>query len=151
MRRGLRKSKEPDSHLPEVSSAWRHLCLLAGIGTLPGAFVRASRLSRHHRAGPSASLDKSAAYLVWSRYYTNSACMSRHIAVDQALHNDHIPPDPLKLPMFLIYPHFAKPNRPHQRPADHILEVGIYEKHGQLEGVWRDVVIVERLIDRNVS
>jgi L-amino acid N-acyltransferase YncA len=30
-------------------------------------------------------------------------------------------------------------------------EVGIYEKHGQLEGVWRDVVIVERLIDRNVS
>ena len=30
-------------------------------------------------------------------------------------------------------------------------EVGIYEKHGQLEGAWRDVVIVERLIDRNVS
>jgi phosphinothricin acetyltransferase len=30
-------------------------------------------------------------------------------------------------------------------------EVGIYEKHGQLEGVWRDVVIVERLIDHNVS
>lgn len=25
-------------------------------------------------------------------------------------------------------------------------EVGIYEKHGQLGGVWRDVVIVERLI-----
>jgi phosphinothricin acetyltransferase len=25
-------------------------------------------------------------------------------------------------------------------------EVGIYEKHGQLDGVWRDVVIVERLI-----
>jgi L-amino acid N-acyltransferase YncA len=24
-------------------------------------------------------------------------------------------------------------------------EVGIYEKHGQLDGVWRDVVIVERL------
>jgi phosphinothricin acetyltransferase len=23
-------------------------------------------------------------------------------------------------------------------------EVGIYEKHGQLDGVWRDVVIVER-------
>ena len=25
-------------------------------------------------------------------------------------------------------------------------EVGIYEKHAQLEGVWRDVVIVERLL-----
>jgi len=25
-------------------------------------------------------------------------------------------------------------------------EVGIYEKHGQLDGQWRDVVIVERLI-----
>jgi phosphinothricin acetyltransferase len=25
-------------------------------------------------------------------------------------------------------------------------EVGIYEKHGQLDGVWRDVVIVERLL-----
>ena len=25
-------------------------------------------------------------------------------------------------------------------------EVGIYEKHGQLEGTWRDVVIVERLL-----
>jgi L-amino acid N-acyltransferase YncA len=24
-------------------------------------------------------------------------------------------------------------------------EIGIYEKHGQLDGVWRDVVIVERL------
>jgi L-amino acid N-acyltransferase YncA len=29
-------------------------------------------------------------------------------------------------------------------------EVGIYEKHGQLDGAWRDVVIVERLIDRNL-
>jgi L-amino acid N-acyltransferase YncA len=28
-------------------------------------------------------------------------------------------------------------------------EVGIYEKHGRLEGVWRDVVIVERLIPAN--
>ena len=27
-------------------------------------------------------------------------------------------------------------------------EVGIYEKHGQLDGVWRDVVIVERLLGR---
>ena len=24
--------------------------------------------------------------------------------------------------------------------------VGIYEKHGQLDGVWRDVVIVEKLL-----
>jgi L-amino acid N-acyltransferase YncA len=30
-------------------------------------------------------------------------------------------------------------------------EVGIYEKHGKLDGVWRDVVIVERLISANVS
>jgi len=29
-------------------------------------------------------------------------------------------------------------------------EVGTYEKHGQLDGVWRDVVIVERLIERNI-
>jgi len=26
-------------------------------------------------------------------------------------------------------------------------EVGTYEKHGQLDGIWRDVVIVERLLD----
>ena len=25
-------------------------------------------------------------------------------------------------------------------------EVGVYEKHGRLDGVWRDVIIVERLI-----
>lgn len=25
-------------------------------------------------------------------------------------------------------------------------EVGVYEKHGQLDGVWRDVIIVERLL-----
>lgn len=25
-------------------------------------------------------------------------------------------------------------------------EIGIYERHGQLEGVWRDVVIVEKLL-----
>jgi phosphinothricin acetyltransferase len=30
-------------------------------------------------------------------------------------------------------------------------EVGIYEKHGQLDGVWRDVVIVERIIPRNLG
>lgn len=30
-------------------------------------------------------------------------------------------------------------------------EVGIYEKHGKLDGVWRDCVIVERLISANVS
>ena len=28
-------------------------------------------------------------------------------------------------------------------------EVGIYEKHAQLDGKWRDVVIVERLIPEN--
>ncbi|MBI3822462.1 MAG: N-acetyltransferase [Planctomycetes bacterium] len=27
-------------------------------------------------------------------------------------------------------------------------EVGTYEKHGQLDGVWRDVIIVERLLHR---
>lgn len=26
-------------------------------------------------------------------------------------------------------------------------EVGVYEKHGQLDGVWRDVVIVEKLLN----
>jgi L-amino acid N-acyltransferase YncA/predicted N-acetyltransferase YhbS len=30
-------------------------------------------------------------------------------------------------------------------------EVGVYEKHGQLDGVWRDVVIVERLIEANLA
>jgi L-amino acid N-acyltransferase YncA len=29
-------------------------------------------------------------------------------------------------------------------------EAGIYEKHGRLDGVWRDVVIVERLIPANL-
>jgi L-amino acid N-acyltransferase YncA len=29
-------------------------------------------------------------------------------------------------------------------------EAGVYEKHGKLDGVWRDVVIVERLIPENV-
>ena len=29
-------------------------------------------------------------------------------------------------------------------------EVGIYRKHGKLDGVWRDVVIVERLIEKNI-
>ena len=29
-------------------------------------------------------------------------------------------------------------------------EVGIYEKHGRLDGVWRDVVIVERLLMDNL-
>ena len=28
-------------------------------------------------------------------------------------------------------------------------EIGIYEKHGRLDGAWRDVVIVERLIEAN--
>lgn len=30
-------------------------------------------------------------------------------------------------------------------------EVGVYEKHAQLDGVWRDVVIVERLITANLT
>ena len=30
-------------------------------------------------------------------------------------------------------------------------EVGIYEKHGQLDGVWRDVVIVELLLTANLK
>ena len=30
-------------------------------------------------------------------------------------------------------------------------EVGVYEKHGRLDGVWRDVVIVERLIPANLG
>jgi phosphinothricin acetyltransferase len=30
-------------------------------------------------------------------------------------------------------------------------EVGVYEKHGQLDGTWRDVVIVEKLIAINVE
>jgi phosphinothricin acetyltransferase len=28
-------------------------------------------------------------------------------------------------------------------------EVGVYRKHARLDGVWRDVVIVERLIPEN--
>jgi L-amino acid N-acyltransferase YncA len=30
-------------------------------------------------------------------------------------------------------------------------EVGIYEKHAKLDGIWRDVVIVERLLPRNLT
>jgi phosphinothricin acetyltransferase len=30
-------------------------------------------------------------------------------------------------------------------------EVGIYEKHARLDGAWRDVVIVERLLPRNLT
>src|SRR5260221_8823693 len=30
-------------------------------------------------------------------------------------------------------------------------EVGVYETHGRLDGVWRDVVIVERLIPENLK
>lgn len=29
-------------------------------------------------------------------------------------------------------------------------EVGIYHNHGKLEGVWRDVVVVERLLEHNL-
>lgn len=28
-------------------------------------------------------------------------------------------------------------------------EVGVYEKHGALDGIWRDVIIVERLLPKN--
>lgn len=30
-------------------------------------------------------------------------------------------------------------------------EVGVYEKHGKLDGVWRDVVIVELLLEKNLT
>jgi L-amino acid N-acyltransferase YncA len=30
-------------------------------------------------------------------------------------------------------------------------EVGVYEKHAKLDGVWRDVVIVERLVKANLK
>ena len=30
-------------------------------------------------------------------------------------------------------------------------EVGRYEKHGKLDGAWRDVVIVEKVIDTNIG
>jgi L-amino acid N-acyltransferase YncA len=30
-------------------------------------------------------------------------------------------------------------------------EVGTYEKHAKLEGIWKDVVIVERLIESNLN
>jgi phosphinothricin acetyltransferase len=30
-------------------------------------------------------------------------------------------------------------------------EVGVYEKHGRLNGVWRDVIIVERLLPANLT
>ncbi|GAC1567243.1 MAG: arsinothricin resistance N-acetyltransferase ArsN1 [Ktedonobacteraceae bacterium] len=30
-------------------------------------------------------------------------------------------------------------------------EVGAYEKHGKLDGAWRDVIIVERLIEANIK
>lgn len=30
-------------------------------------------------------------------------------------------------------------------------EVGLYEKHGKLDGVWRDVVIMERLLPENLG
>jgi phosphinothricin acetyltransferase len=30
-------------------------------------------------------------------------------------------------------------------------EVGFYEKHGRLDGAWRDVIIVERLLPANLG
>ena len=32
-----------------------------------------------------------------------------------------------------------------------VREVGLYEKHGKLDGVWRDVVIMERLLPENLG
>jgi L-amino acid N-acyltransferase YncA len=29
-------------------------------------------------------------------------------------------------------------------------EVGIYEKHSQLDGIWRDVIVIERLLPANI-
>ena len=36
-------------------------------------------------------------------------------------------------------------------PACGFREVGVYEKHAQLDGRWLDVVIVERLIPENIT
>src|ERR1022692_3101350 len=50
----------------------------------------------------------------------------------------------------MFRPHGA--GGPHRRRRRRLVaalgfrEVGIYEKHGQLDGVWRDVVIVEKLL-----
>ena len=43
-------------------------------------------------------------------------------------------------------------NRPSRRviASAGFREVGIYQKHGKLDGVWRDVLIVERLIPANI-
>ena len=30
-------------------------------------------------------------------------------------------------------------------------EVGVYEKHGRLDGAWRDVIIVERMLSANLT
>lgn len=46
---------------------------------------------------------------------------------------------------------------PENEPSRHLVaalgfrEVGVYEKHGKLDGTWRDVVIVERVLNRNLS
>ncbi len=32
-----------------------------------------------------------------------------------------------------------------------VREVGVYEKHAQLDGVWRDAIIVERLLRTNIE
>ena len=39
----------------------------------------------------------------------------------------------------------------HINGVDTVREVGIYEKHGKLDGQWLDVVIVERLIPANLT
>ena len=42
------------------------------------------------------------------------------------------------------------------RMRDHSLdlgfrEIGVYQKHGQLDGAWRDVIVVELLISANLT
>ena len=43
-----------------------------------------------------------------------------------------------------VFPENAASRKLLSRPG--FREVGVYERHGQLDGVWRDVVIVEKLL-----
>lgn len=45
----------------------------------------------------------------------------------------------------------APPYRPQRAAYDHVREVGTYRRHGRLGGVWRDVVVVELLLDEPVQ
>ena len=44
-----------------------------------------------------------------------------------------------------------KHGEPRAAPLTGFREVGVYEKHAQLDGIWRDVVIVERILPVKVS